>query len=194
MPGRKRQAAAIMGAALLASALAMPSAHAQSADSDDTTASITADGLTLSNLLVDNFGLLSITGTAQTTTADVDAFTVSDLRGGVGGGWALTAEATQFTAGANTLPASSLDMQVPVPTSLSLSIPPTVPLTPVTLDNGPVEIASADPALDPVLGPASGTGEWTFDGVTDELTLSVPADVLPGDYLSTVTMTLAAAP
>lgn len=191
---RRHRALAVLGATLIASAFVVPSAHAQSTDT--TAVSITAGVLSVGTIAVADFTGLSVTGTQQTTTATMDSITVSDLRGGLGGGWTLTAQASSFSDGTNAFPAGSLEMLAPTIDAASLTtnvgtLPPTVELGPHTLDTTTASmLASADAGT---LAP-SGTGTWTFNNLADSLTLTVPADVIPGTYTSTVTMTVTAGP
>ena len=194
MPGKKHRALAVIGAALIASAFVVPGAQAAE---DPTQVTINAGVLSLGDILVGDFDALNVTGTEQETKATMDPFTVSDLRGGAGAGWQLTAQASQFTSlGGNTIPTGSLEMLAPAvdPQSIldNVAAPPIPATGPHTLDNGSASTIAT--AAAGVLGLPSGTGDWTFLNVADSLTLTVPADVIPYTYSSTVTMTVSAAP
>ena len=126
----------------------------------------------------------SITGVAQTTTADLAPFSVSDLTG-TGAGWHVTAQTSTFTGAAHDLDPSSLSMSEPsVAANGTLSDLPTVVIGPYTIDNGPVQIASA--------APDQGMGTYDFGATT--LTLNLPAHVFADTYTSTVTISVTTAP
>lgn len=151
---------------------------------DVTTATVTGGSLSITSPLAADFAARSITGVAQTTTAALDTFSVSDLRGS-GAGWHVIAEASRFTSGANMLAVGSLT--TPALTVLSPdteSADPTMLAGPYVLDNGPLQIASA--ALQ------AGLGTYNFSAST--LTLALPADVRAGAYASTVTISVVTAP
>lgn len=126
----------------------------------------------------------SITGVAQTTTADLAPFSVSDLTG-TGAGWHVTAQAGTFTGAAHDLAPSSLSMSEPsVAANGTLSDLPTVVTGPYTIDNGPVQVASA----------ALNQGMGTYDFGATTLTLSLPAHVFADIYTSTVTISVTSSP
>ena len=151
---------------------------------DGTTATVTGGALEITNPLAADFAGRSITGVAQTTTAALDTFSVSDLRG-TGAGWHVIAEASQFTTGTKTLAAGSLSTPaLTVASPDTTSADPTMAAGPYVLDNGPLQIASA--ALN------AGMGEYDFSAST--LTLALPADVFAGAYASTVTISVVTAP
>ena len=151
---------------------------------DGTTATVTGGALSITNPLVADFAGASITGVAQTTTAALDAFSASDLRGS-GAGWHVTAQASTFTGVGKNLATGSLSMSQPTVASPdTTSADPTVAAGPYTIDNGAVSIASA--ALN------AGMGEYDFSATT--LTLALPADVFADVYASTVTISAITAP
>src|SRR5215210_5636125 len=84
-------------------ALTAPAAFA----SDGTSATVTGASLSITNPSAADFAGKTITGVNQTTTAALDAFSVSDLRG-TGAGWHVTAQASTFTGSAHNLAAGSL--------------------------------------------------------------------------------------
>jgi hypothetical protein len=152
--------------------------------SDGTTATVTGGSLTISNPLAADFAGRNVTGADQTTTAALDAFSVSDLTG-TGDGWHVTAQATTFTGANHALAAGSLSMSQPTVASPNTASPdPTIAAGAYTIDNGAVEIASAD--VD------EGMGIYNFSATT--LTLSLPADVYADAYASTVTISVVTAP
>ena len=152
---------------------------------DGTTATVTGGSLSITNPLAADFADRSITGVVQTTTAALDAFSVSDLTGS-GAGWNVTAQASTFTGVSHNLVAGSLSMSQPTVASPdTTSADPTITAGPYTIDNGAaVSIASA--AL------SSGMGEYDFSATT--MTLSLPADVFADAYASTVTVSVITAP
>ncbi len=174
----------IAATALLAAAFA-PSAFA----ADDTSVTVTGGSFSITNPLAGDFLGRSITGAAQTTTASLATFSVSDLTG-AGAGWTVTAQATPFEDDAdalNVLDVGSLSMSLPTVTSPDTESPdPTVEAAPYVIDTGAsaVLIATADVN--------EGMGTYVFSATT--LTLALPADVFAGTYTSTVTVSAAATP
>lgn len=153
---------------------------------DGTTATVAGGSLSITNPAAADFEGRSITGVAQTTTAALDAFSVSDFRGS-GLGWHVTAQATQFTdAGTSrTLAVGSLSMSQPTVASPDTTSPdPTIAAGSYTIDNGAVSIASA----------AVNAGMGKYDFSATNLTLALPANVFAGAYASTVTITEVSAP
>ncbi|HEX8597623.1 MAG TPA: WxL domain-containing protein [Chloroflexia bacterium] len=152
--------------------------------SDGTTATVTGGSLTITNPLAADFAGRNVTGADQTTTAALDAFSVSDLTGS-GDGWHVTAQASTFTGVNHDLAAGSLSMSQPTVASPNTTSPdPTVAAGAYTIDNGAVEIASAN--VD------EGMGIYNFSATT--LTLALPADVYADAYASTVTISVVTAP
>lgn len=148
------------------------------------TSCLTAGPLSVTPAPAGDFASRGITGVAQTTTATLDAFSVSDPRG-TGAGWYVTAHATRFTGAAlRQLATGSLSMSAPGVTPLGSSSP-TVALGPYTIDGGsPVSIAAA----------AAGAGMGTYLFAATTLTLALPADVYAGAYASTITISVVSAP
>lgn len=175
-----RSAAAPALALAFAFAVAAPAVFA----SDGTTATVTGGSLTITNPVAADFAGASITGVDQTTTAALDAFSVSDLRGS-GAGWHTTAQASTFTGTNHNLAVSSLKMSVPTVAANGTTSPdPTVATGPYTIDNGAVSIASA----------AANAGMGTYDFSATTLTLALPANVYADTYASTVTISVVTAP
>jgi hypothetical protein len=148
---------------------------------DTTTVTVTAGGLSITNPLGADFAGKTITGVAQTTTADLQPYIVSDLRGS-GAGWHVTAVASTFTSAAGSLAVGSLVSEPRSVASVTLFGDPT-DMESKVLDNGAVTIASAA---------ADGMGIFLFSDNT--LTLSLPADVKAGAYSSTMTISVVTAP
>lgn len=151
--------------------------------------------------LAGDFAAVTLNGSNQTTTANLDDFQVNDSRG-TGDGWKITVQASQFTetsatidvgANAKTLPTSSLTMGAPRVTADGTTSPlPSITTGPYTLDAGSaVKIASA--AVN------AGMGKYNFDDGTTAanipLTLALkPATTYAVTYSSNATITLATAP
>jgi hypothetical protein len=176
----KRLAITTVAVSTILAAAFTPGAFA----SDGTTATVTGGALSITNPLAADFAEKSITGVAQTTTAALATFSVSDVRG-TGAGWHVTAEASQFTTGAKTLAVGSLSTPaLTVASPGTTSADPTMATGPYVLDNGALTIASA--ALDAGMG--------TYDFIASTLTLALPADVYAGAYASTVTISVVTGP
>ena len=157
---------------------------------DGTQVVVTAGTLSITNPAAADFASRTIDGTAQTTTASLDAFTVTDATGS-GAGWRVTAQASQFTyvpavGTTRTLAAGSLSVSTPTVAANGTTSPdPTVSAGPFTIDvASAVQVASA--AVD------TGMGAYDFGATT--MTLSLPADVYAGTYTSTVTISVVSAP
>jgi hypothetical protein len=136
---------------------------------------------------VDDFADITLNGTALTTTATMETFTVTDSRG-TGVGWNVTVQATQFMSGGHTLPLGSVSMPQPnvaksTPQSTAL---PAIMSGPYAIDGiSAVKIASAA---------ADGSGEGSYIFTPGLLTLSVPASTYAGTYTSTVTVSVISGP
>lgn len=140
--------------------------------------------LGITSPLVADFGARGIAGAAQTASAALDAFSVSDARTS-GAGWHVTAQASTFTGATHVLAAGSLSMSAPVVTaSGTTSAPPIVTVGPYIIDTGAVSVGSA----------SVGTGMGTYDFAATTLTLSLPPDVYADVYTSTVTISVVNAP
>lgn len=166
--------------ALCAFAVMAPAAFA----SDGTQVVVTGGALSITNPAAANFPGVTLNGAAQSPTAALATFSVTDATGS-GDGWHVTAQADQFTGVSHNLAAGSLSMSQPTVAANGTSSPdPTVASGPYTIDNGAVEIASAD--VD------EGMGTYDFGATT--LTLSVPASAYADTYASTVTISVVTAP
>jgi hypothetical protein len=173
---------------------ALAPATAQAA-TDTTSIAITGGTLEYTTpFAAGDFPATTLTGAQQTKSANVEAFVVTDSRGG-SAGWHLTIAASQFTAsGGDTLPTGSLTMAVPpVPTTtlgnLGIAPVPNATLAATPIDGGSTQNIASAAAL-----ALSGAGKWTFTPLTGALSLTVPPAVAPGTYTSTITTTLATGP
>lgn len=197
-PGYRTKGELLMKLRMIAAAVATTAAvgvaavPAFAADSTDVT--VTGGSLSIDAVTVGNFGGITLDGTAKTTTATVDAFSVTDARG-TGDGWNVTMQGTQFAEhdGTNyvtsgkTLALNSLSLS-----ALSVAANGTTSPVPTTnagagIDNttGAIKIASA--AVD------EGMGTYDFTG-TNALSLSIPASAYAKTYRSDVTVSVVSGP
>ena len=145
--------------------------------------------LSLTSPSVGNFSSLTLNGSAQTTTASVGTFSVSDSRV-TALGWHVTVSASQLcetstpptcvTLG-KTLPLGSIDESRP-----SVSGPGTLPATSAVTG---VDLTPATPASAAI---GTGLGTYTFGATT--LTVHVPASTYARTYVSTVTYAVITGP
>lgn len=145
--------------------------------------------LTLTTPAVGNFTGVTLNGSAQSTTASMGTFTVTDARG-TGVGWNVTVQATQFTMAGHTLPMNSISMPAPTVAKIDNTSGDTPSITtgPYLIDNASaVKITSA--AAD-----GTGMGSYTFNAIPSTLTLSIPANAYAGTYTSTVTVSVVTGP
>jgi hypothetical protein len=171
-----------LGMAVCAFALLVPMAAMAS---DGTGLIITGGSLTMTNPTVSNFEGVTLDGQATDTTADLDAFSVTDATGS-GAGWHVTVQAGQFVGPNHSLATSSLTMSKPsVTANGTTSTAPSVTSGPYTIDVAtPVQFTSA----------AVNTGMGEYDYGQTLLTLSLPANVFAETYTSTVTLDVNSAP
>lgn len=146
---------------------------------DGTTVTVSGTPLDITVPEIADFAAMEITGQIQSPTAALDEYTVTDFSG-TGDGWAVTADATQFTGTGGTLDAGSLSLSAAsvTPAAGTTSANPSIPVGGV-IDDGDLVISTAD--VD------TGMGEYVFGATTATLTL--PSDVRAGNYSSTVTLT-----
>ncbi|MEO7804937.1 MAG: WxL domain-containing protein [Actinomycetota bacterium] len=149
--------------------------------------------LTISNVTVADFATVTLDGTAKSTTATIDGFTVNDTRL-INDGWNVTVQATQFAEhngtiyipAGKTLPTGSLQMAQPtVAANGTLSPPPIITTGPYTIDGSSVKIASA------IATTGVGRYDFTQGGA---LTLAIPASAFALRYRSDLTISVGAGP
>jgi len=152
-----------------------------------------AQTLSITAVGVSDFTPVTLDGTAQTTMAAIDNFTVSDTRA-VNDGWNVAVQATQFkewngtgyVAEGNTLPTGSMSMPAPTVAARDTpSPPPVITQGPYVIDGATVKIASA----------SAETGVGTFDFTqTGPLSLTVPARAYAATYRSEITVSVSSGP
>lgn len=157
---------------------------------DDVTGSATVNAGTLTMNATDNpaFTAVTLNGTDQTTTDDIN-IDVNDSTGS-GDGWKLQITSTTFASVSNTLSNNATTIQNATsacdagtctdPTN-GIGYPLTVPA-----DTTPPTAVS-------FFNAAAGTGMGDFT-VTPSLQLSIPANTYAGTYTSTMTISIASGP
>lgn len=176
-------------------------ATATIAYADDSNVTITGDSLALGAISTSDFGGITLNGAAQSTTATMSGFSVTDPRG-TGLGWNVTISASSFreyeggayVASGKTLGTSRFSMATATvaKADATSSDAPTMTAGTYTLDadansdgtSEAVKIASA----------ATGAGMGSYTVTPGELGLSVPASVYAKTYRSDVTVTLSTGP
>jgi hypothetical protein len=148
---------------------------------------ITGTDASLSTISVDSFNNITLDGTTQDTTANINSFTVKDARG-TGKGWSVTVSASPFTNGEKILSPNSLEIGAP---------------TVEKLDSGSSEVHTIDtfggyidnesPLTMLTAKEHGGMGTFTIKPITMTLTLQ-PKEVYAGTYTSTITVQLIAGP
>ncbi len=187
-----RKAALVAATGLLVGAIA-PAAMA----ADPTDVNLIPGSLSITNPAVANFSDVTLDGTAKTTTAAMENFSVTDARGS-GAGWNVTVQATRFTevdaltgtyvlVDPKRLPAGSLSMPAPTVAADGTTSPgPSITSGPYTIDSGSaVKIASA------AVGNGMGKYDFTQGG---NLSLSIPATASAARYRSDVTVSAVTGP
>ena len=180
----------VVGAVTALVGLVVPAAHA----ADPTDVIVSAGSLSITSPTVANFTAVTLDGTAETTTAAMDAFSVTDARG-TGAGWNTTVQATQFAehngtiyvASGKTLAQNSLSMPAPtVAANGTDSANPTITAGPYSIDDtAAVKVASA------ATNDGMGTYNFTQSG---PLTLSIPSTAYATTYRSDVTVSVVTGP
>lgn len=161
--------------------------------SDATDVSVSGGALALSpDTAVHDFVIVTLDGTARSTTAHMDAFTVTDARG-TGAGWDVAIQVSTFqewngsgyVARGRSLPSGSLAMSAPEVTRDGTdSPPPVVTPGPYTIDGATTIVASAPPG--------TGMGSYTF--VPGDLVLTVPAGTYAATYRSELAISVISGP
>ncbi|MDO8735716.1 MAG: WxL domain-containing protein [Thermoleophilia bacterium] len=163
------------------------------ASTDPTNITIAGGTLNISSMTVGDFAGVTLSGSATNDTATMTPFTMTDARG-LGSGWNVTVQATQFSEysggyvpSGRTLAVSSLSMPQPtVAANGTSSGVPTITSGPFIIDSGSaVKIASA--ATD------NGMGAYNFTQ-GGSLTLSIPANAYAASYRSEVTVSAVSGP
>ena len=154
---------------------------------------VMAQTLTMTLPAVADFQSIVLTGSATSTSAAMDDFSVGDSRE-TGEGWSVTVAATQFrewngsqyVAGGRALAPGSLSMPAPTVAAVgTVSPPPIITPGPYAIDGSSIKIASA----------AAGTGQGTYAFTQGgPLTLTIPAAAYAATYRSEVTLSLASGP
>ena len=172
--------AAVAGLAL--AALAGPSATAQT-----TTTTFTLEGGTLSISVPPAKALDEVLLGADEVSAQLGAVTVTDSRGGLNGAWTATVSSSDFVtdeaASSNTIAKANVEyMSGPVvPTGGAATVAGTGlgGLVPVALD-----VARTAAEASSIIGAVSASWDPT-------VTVTVPNNVVAGDYTGTVTHSVA---
>lgn len=190
-----------LGAALAATVLSTMIFAGPAAAAEPTDATITGGDLSIPTApTAENFGTVTLNGSAQTTSAAMQGFTVTDARG-TGDGWKVTVAATQFkeydTGGAayvvsgSSLGLNSLSLPAPtVAANGTTSPPPSIVAGPYSID------ASSDGATAVQIASAAvneGMGRYDFTQ-SGSLTLSIPASTYAGTYRSELTVSAVSGP
>lgn len=189
------------GILVLMAASVVLATTASIAQADDSNVTVTGDSLTLGSIATSDFGGITLNGAAQSTTATMDAFTVTDARG-TGVGWNVTVSASSFKEYANggyvasgkTLGTSRLTMATASAAKVDATSSglPTMTSGAYTLDSD----ANSDGVSEAVkiASAATGDGMGSYTVTPGELGLSVPANVYAKTYRSDVTVTLSTGP
>ena len=148
---------------------------------------LTGGTLTVTTPTVADFAGVTLNGSAQSTTASMGTFNVTDARG-TGVGWNVTVQATQFTMTGHTLPMDSISMPAPTVAKIANSSGNLPSLT-----SGPYPIDHAS-AVKITSAAADGTGMGSYTYTPGALTLSIPANTYAGTYTSTVTVSVVTGP
>lgn len=186
---------------LLLSSVVALATTASVARADDTNVTVTGGDLTLGSITTGDFGGITLNGAAQSTTATMNAFSVTDARG-TGLGWNVTVSASSFkeyasgeyVASGKTLGTSRLTMAAASAAKVDVSSSglPSMTSGTYTLDAD----ANSDGTSDAVkiASAASGDGMGSYTITPGQLGLSVPANVFAKTYRSDVTVTLSTGP
>ncbi len=185
---------------VLSSAVALATT-ASVAHADDTNVTVAGDSLTLGSITTGDFGGITLNGAAQSTTATMNAFSVTDSRG-TGVGWNVTVSASSFkeyaagayVTGGKTLGTSRFTMAQASAAKIDATSSglPTMTSGTYTLDAD----ANSDGTSEAVKigSAATGDGMGSYTITPGQLSLSVPASVYAKTYRSDVTVTLSTGP
>lgn len=185
---------------LLSSVVALATT-ASVARADDTNVTVTGGDLTLGSITTGDFGGITLNGAAQSTTATMNAFSVTDARG-TGLGWNVTISASPFNeyasgeyvASGKTLGTSRFTMAQASAAKVDASSSgvPTVTNGTYTLDADGNSDGTSDAVK--IASAATGDGMGSYTVTPGQLSLSVPANVYAKTYRSDVTVTLSTGP
>ena len=134
------------------------------------------------------FGAITLNGSSQNTTSDLNSLNVQDFTG-AGSGWNVTASASQFTTGSNTIPTGSLLLKKPTSVTAVTTggvVPSTIMASNGTIDGSSIKVISA--------AANEGMGEFQVNFPASTITLALPATIKVGTYTSTITWTLSVGP
>lgn len=159
--------------------------------SSDTSVSVSAGTLAVTEPSVNDFAVVVLDGTVQVAHAPLAAYSVTDARGS-GQGWTLSLQATPFrewdgsayVADGKALPAGSLGLDgLAVTAEGTDSQAPTISAGPYTLDGVTVATARA----------GTGMGTCAFQP-TSSLALAVPAHAYARTYRSELSVSVTSEP
>lgn len=186
---------------LLLSSVVALATTASVARADDTNVTVTGGELTLGSITTGDFGGITLNGAAQSTTATMNAFSVTDARG-TGLGWNVTVSASSFkeyasgayVTGGKTLGTSRFSMaeaSAAKVDSTSSGLPSMTSGT-YTLDADANSDGTSDAVKIASAATDAGMGSYTI--TPGQLGLSIPANVFAKTYRSDVTVTLSTGP
>jgi hypothetical protein len=166
-----------------------------SAATDSTNITITSGTYSMTEMTVADFTGVTLDGVATYDHSRPSDFSVTDLRG-LGSGWNITVQATQFreyigggyVASGKKLAPSSLSMPNPTVEYDGTGSPgPTIVAGPYIIDSGSaVKIATA--------AVGDGMGKYDFTQDSEGLSMSIPANADAGSYRSEITVSLVNGP
>lgn len=158
-----------------------------------TSVSLSAGPLAVTAPAVNDFAVVLLDGSAQTASAPLEPFSVTDARGS-GDGWTLSLQATPFrewdgmsyVPDGKALPPGSLTLAgISVTATGTGSDPPAAVAGPYLLDGPAVTVAAAE----------ASTGMGTFlVSPTSHLTVAVPAHAYARAYRSELSISVASGP
>lgn len=188
-------------AVLVMAIAAATMATATIARADDSNVTITGDSLALGAISTSDFAGITLNGAAQSTTATMSGFSVTDPRG-TGLGWNVTISASSFKEYASgayvesgkTLGTSRFSMATATvaKADATSSDAPVMTAGTYTLDADADSDGTSEAVKIASAGTNAGMGSYTV--APGQLGLSVPASVYANTYRSDVTVTLSTGP